>query len=151
MACYLRSSILILGIAALSACGSQENAAGNEGEPILDVGEMSAGDAAVPGTDYHATATVSCAFDGLEIEAGCDAGIVRGWGEDGSSLIEIAKPDGFTRAIFVEPDGTPFGADSAEADGSAGWDFTVTREGDLVTVAYGPESYSWPDAFVTGD
>ena len=76
---------------------------------------------------------------------------MSGWGDDGSSLVEITRPGGLKRAIFVGPDGEPFGADSAQADGSASWDFAVSREGDMVTVELGPERYSWTDAFVTGD
>lgn len=106
-------------------------------------------DALVPGTDYHATAQVPCGFDGAEATNNCPAGVKRNWGEDGTTLVEISKPDGFKRAIYFRGT-TPYGADSAEADGSAGWDFEVSRRGDQSVIEYGPETYVIVDAFVTG-
>ena len=109
----------------------------------------SSSDALVEGTDYNATTRLRCGFDGAAPTGLCEAGVKRQWGEDGTTLVEIRKPDGFTRAIFVR--GTePYGADSAEADGSAGWDFETTREGDEVTVRFGPETYVLVDAFLEG-
>jgi hypothetical protein len=106
-------------------------------------------DALVPGTDYNATAPVSCGFDGAEPTGSCPAGVKRNWGEDGTTLVEITKPDGRKRAIFFRGT-TPYGADSAEADGSAGWTFEVTRRDDQNLIKYGPESYVIIDAFVVG-
>jgi len=106
-------------------------------------------DALVPGTNYNATTILSCGFNGGPPTQDCNAGIVRNWGEDGTHLIEIQKPDGRTRAIFLN--GTePYGADSAQADGSAGWDFETSRDGDRVTINFGPETYVIVDAMVTG-
>ncbi len=100
-------------------------------------------DALVPGTDYHATAIISCG------ENDCNAGVIRGWGEDGTTLVEVTKPDGRKRAIFFRGT-TPYGADSAQADGSAGWDFKVDRNIDESIITFGPESYVIPDALVVG-
>ncbi len=106
-------------------------------------------DAKVAGTDYNATTILKCGFNGAAPTQSCNAGVKRNWGEDGSHLVEVSKPDGRKRAIFFN--GTePFGADSAEADGSAGWDFTSTRDGDQVTIWYGPETYVIVDALFTG-
>lgn len=107
------------------------------------------GDALVPGTEYNATAMVSCGFDGADPEQSCNAGVIRNWGEDGTHLVEVEKPDGFKRAIFFNGT-TPYGADSAEADGSAGWDFETVTEGDRIFINYGPESYIIVDALITG-
>ncbi|WP_343343753.1 hypothetical protein WJT74_08675 [Sphingomicrobium sp. XHP0239] len=107
------------------------------------------GDALVEGTDYNATAPIQCGFDGAAPSRSCDAGVKRNWGEDGTTLVEVTKPDGRTRAIFFRGT-TPYGADSAQSDGSAGWDFDVTRDGDQVTVRYGPETYVIVDALVEG-
>jgi len=107
------------------------------------------GDALVPGTDYHATAQIPCGFAGAEPARNCPAGVKRNWGEDGTTLVEVSKPDGFKRAIFFRGT-TPYGADSAESDGSAGWDFKVTRRGDQSVISYGPETYVIVDAFVEG-
>ncbi|MBH5321179.1 hypothetical protein I5L03_01110 [Erythrobacter sp. JGD-13] len=107
------------------------------------------GDALVDGTEYNATTILDCGFDGAEPTQRCDAGVVRNWMEDGSHLVEVQKPDGFKRALFFDGT-TPVGADSAEADGSAGWDFDYTRDGDRVTIQYGPETYVIVDALITG-
>lgn len=106
-------------------------------------------DALVAGTDYNAMAQVKCGFDNAKPTQSCDAGVKRKWGDDGTTLIEIQKPDGRKRAIFFR--GTePYGADSAQADGSAGWDLKSTRDGDQVTIRFGPETYVIVDAFVEG-
>ncbi|QKG70203.1 hypothetical protein [Erythrobacter mangrovi] len=106
-------------------------------------------DALVPGTDYNATAQIRCGFKNAKPSQSCDAGVKRKWGEDGTTLVEVQKPDGFKRAIFFK--GTePYGADSAQSDGSAGWTFTSTRSGDEVTIRFGPETYVIVDAFVEG-
>ena len=106
-------------------------------------------DALVPGTEYHATAEVPCGFDGAEPTTNCPAGVKRNWGEDGTTLVEVTKPDGRKRAIFFRGT-TPYGADSAEADGSAGWSFEVSRRDDQSMIKYGPETYVIVDAFVVG-
>lgn len=106
-------------------------------------------DAPVPGTDYHATAEVPCGFGGAEPTSNCPAGVKRNWGEDGTTLVEVTKPDGRKRAIFFRGT-TPYGADSAEADGSAGWSFEVSRRDDQSVIKYGPETYIIVDAFVVG-
>lgn len=118
--------------------------------PPPDAAPAAGGDALVPGTEYNATTILSCGFDGAPPTQKCDAGIKRNWGETpGEHLIEVTKPDGRKRAIFLR--GTePYGADSAQSDGSAGWDFKTTRNGDQVTISYGPETYVIVDAMVTG-
>ncbi len=74
----------------------------------------------------------------------------REWGADGTTLVEVTKPDGAHRAIFFR-DGEAFGADGTQADGSADWRFSVTRDGrDNSVIAFGPERYVIPDAFVVG-
>ena len=106
-------------------------------------------DALVPGTDYHATTLVRCGFGGAEPAADCPAGVKRNWGEDGTTLVEVEKPDGFKRALFFRGT-TAYGADSAQADGSAGWSFEVSRRDDQSVIKYGPETYVIVDAFVVG-
>jgi hypothetical protein len=106
-------------------------------------------DALVPGTDYHATTEVPCGFGGADPTGRCFAGVKRKWGEDGTTLVEITKPDGSKRAIYFRGT-TPYGADSAEADGSAGWKFEVSRRDDESVIKYGPETYIVIDALVVG-
>jgi hypothetical protein len=107
------------------------------------------GDALVPGTDYNATAPVRCGFDGADPTGSCEAGVKRRWGDDGTTLVEITKPDGSKRAIFFRGT-TAYGADSAQADGSAAWDFKVSRSGDESVIRFGPETYVIIDALVVG-
>ena len=115
-------------------------------------GPMAGGedDAMVAGTEYNATTILDCGFDGNPPTQSCNAGVKRNWSEEpGEHLVEVSKPDGRKRAIFFR--GTePYGADSAQADGSAGWDFETSRDGDRVTISYGPETYVVVDALITG-
>ncbi|PLW69522.1 hypothetical protein C0039_07500 [Pseudohalioglobus lutimaris] len=106
-------------------------------------------DALVPGTRYHATAQLPCSIDGEIAGQRCPAGVIRNWSEDGTTLVEVSKPDGMRRALFFQGN-RAIGADSAEADGSAGWDFKVTRDGDTSVIRFGPETYVIADAFVVG-
>ena len=64
-------------------------------------------------------------------------------------LVEVMKPDGRKRAIFFRGT-TAYGADSAQADGSASWTFKATRRSYETVISYGPESYVIPDALVIG-
>lgn len=106
-------------------------------------------DALVAGTEFNATASIPCATDGTTNRAACDAGVKRQWGDDGTTLVEVTKPDGSKRAIFFR--GTEaFSADSAQADGSAGWDFRSERMNDQSVITFGPENYVVPDALVVG-
>ena len=106
-------------------------------------------DVLVPGTEYSATTILDCGFGGKPPTQDCNAGIKRNWGEDGTSLVEVMKPDGTKRAIFIKGL-EPYGADSAQSDGSAGWAFSTSRKGDQVTVKFGPETYVIVDAMVEG-
>ena len=117
---------------------------------MVENGPAAAGnDALVAGTEYNATTTLPCDFGGAAPTQTCEAGAKRNWGEDGTNLVEVTKPDGRKRAIFFN--GTePYSADSAQSDGSAGWDFETQRDGDRVTITYGPETYVVVDALITG-
>ncbi|EDL47743.1 hypothetical protein [Erythrobacter sp. SD-21] len=112
-------------------------------------GPMSSSDAMVAGTDYNATAPINCGFGGSPPNQSCNAGVKRNWGEDGTNLVEVTKPDGRKRAIFFNGT-TLYGADGAQADGSAGWDLKHTRDGDRVTITFGPETYVIVDALIEG-
>jgi hypothetical protein len=115
----------------------------NAGMPAAD------GDAKVAGTDYNATAELPCSFDGGDTLQRCKAGVKRKWGEDGTTLVEVTKPDGRMRALFFK--GTQAtSADSAQADGSAAYAFNAERMDDETRISFGPERYVVPDAFVVG-
>ncbi|MCM8557617.1 hypothetical protein [Sphingomicrobium sediminis] len=134
------------GVRLVSVPTGDANAGMGEGGPPM-VEEMP--DLPDPETGYNATAMVPCGFGGAAPTSNCDAGVKRNWGDDGTTLVEVTKPDGRKRAIFFRGT-TPYGADGAQADGSAGWDFEVSRDGDQVTINYGPETYIVVDAFVEG-
>ncbi len=123
--------------------------AGGSPPPEPQSNEVGPDDALVAGTDYNATTELPCGFDGNDPESRCPAGVKRQWGEDATTLVEISKPDGSKRAIFFR-DGTATAADSAQSDGSAGWDFAVARDGDTSIVRFGPETYVIADALVEG-
>lgn len=107
-------------------------------------------DAKVAGTDYNATTTVPCSVSGGAPSLQCDAGVKRKWDENGGALVEVTKPDGRKRGLFFDAKGKATGADSAQSDGSAGWTFKATRQGDDTLIEYGPERYRIPDALVLG-
>lgn len=110
----------------------------------------SQGDAKVEGTDYNATAEIPCAVDGGETKLRCKAGVKRKWGDDGSTIVTVTRPDGSSRSLFFK-DGKAISADGAEADGSAAYAFKAERVGDDTRISFGPERYVVPDAFVLGD
>jgi hypothetical protein len=127
-----------------------------EGVTVVSVpmGDANAGmvmsdDAHVEGSDFNATAELPCATDGSEPKLRCKAGVKRKWGEDGTTIVVVTRPDGRTRSLyFRETEAT--GADSAEADGSAAYAFKAIRSGDETRISFGPERYVVPDAFVVG-
>lgn len=137
------------GVTLVSVPNDRASREENGPPPPPDPATAADADAKVAGTDYNATADIPCGLGGAAPNASCSAGVKRNWGDDGTTLVEVKKPDGRTRAIFVRGT-TPFSADSAQSDGSAGWDFKIERSGDRVTVRYGPETYVLVDAFLEG-
>jgi hypothetical protein len=128
-----------------------------EGVTVVSVptGDANAGmvmtdDARVDGSDFNATAELPCATNGAEPKLRCKAGVKRKWGEDGTTIVEVTRPDGGTRSLFFR--GTEaFSASSSEADGSAAYAFKTERVGDESRISFGPERYVVPDVFVVGD
>lgn len=115
----------------------------------IPVKQQNSADALVPGTDFNATARIACAIGEGAPTVGCRAGVKRKWGEDGTTLVEVTRPDGGRRAIFFHGRDA-YSADGTEADGSAGWPFEANRNGDETVITFGPEQYVIPDALVFG-
>jgi hypothetical protein len=157
----MRTSIT-LGLAGgcallLSACGGSA-----EGEPTAPPADTasaapapaagdgdSQGDALVPGTNYNATAQISCAGYKGAAAGMCDAGVIRG-GETGTTL-EVMLADGTKRIIFFNPDGSFLSFSTAEADGTAAMAISSEKKGDVTIAKLGTETYEIPEVLVIGD
>jgi hypothetical protein len=105
-------------------------------------------DALVPGTDYQATSSIPCGAAGT-FNASCKAGVKRKMGPDGTTFVEVTRPNGMTRILYFQG-AKATGADSSEADGSSTYSFKATRDADDTLIEYGPERYRIPDALVVG-
>jgi hypothetical protein len=106
--------------------------------------------AIVPGTDFNAIGTVRCAIGEQASEAECEVGVKRRWTTEGNTLVEVTKPDGSRRAIFFDGKDA-YGAETAQADGSAAWPFAARRSSGGSVITFGPERYVIPDALVLGE
>ncbi|AZG45223.1 hypothetical protein [Gordonia insulae] len=118
-----------------------------DGITIVSVptGDANAG---LPSASAQTTKGVVCSTTGTPPTADCAAKVTRDWGDDKkSTLVEVTKPDGSSRALFFHGT-TPYGADSSQADGSAAYDFVVTRQGGASVITFGPERYVVPDSLV---
>jgi hypothetical protein len=129
--------------ATLAGCLSAADAARLGGRVVATVDGVTLvsvpADAATPGDG-----------DGKGAAAGmCDAGAVRG--TETGTYVEVALPDGRTRTIFFNSDGSFLSFSTAEADGTAAMAIGSSREGDTTIATLGTERYEIPDAFVIGD
>jgi hypothetical protein len=142
---------------ALTACGQGTK----EAEPVTDPAATatameaapgdgdSQGDALVAGTNYNATAQISCAGYKGAAAGMCDAGVIRG-GETGTT-VEVTLADGTKRAIFFNPDGSFLSFSTAEADGTAAMAISSEKKGDVTIAKLGTETYEIPEVLVIGD
>jgi len=141
----------LLGIVLTACTPAAEQSADAPASPApASSGPASSGDTLVPGTQYHAVASIPCLIGGAAVSQGCRAGVKRNWSDDGGALIEITLPGGGQRALFTDALANVIGADSNQADGSAGWTMVIDRTGDTSVVDFGPEHYEIPDALVLG-
>jgi hypothetical protein len=156
---WLDDSAVLVGcptVEAAAALGGK-TVATVEGVTVVSVptgdanqGMVMTDDARVDGSDFNATAELPCATDGSATTLRCKAGVKRKWGEDGTTIVEVTRPDGGTRSLYFR--GTEaFSASSSEADGSAAYAFKAERVGDETRISFGPERYVVPDVFVIGD
>jgi hypothetical protein len=147
--------------AALVGCPTREDADNLGGEFLKTIDGVylvsvpnsgatpGSGDALVAGTNYNATAQVSCSGYKGAARGKCDAGVIRG-GETGTT-VEIMLSDGAKRAIFFNPDGSFLSFSTAEADGTAAMAISAEKKGDVTIAKLGTETYEIPDVFVLGD
>ncbi len=103
-----------------------------------------AGDAKVPGTNYHATGDIPCSMGAGQPSGSCPFGVSREG--SGNGMVTVTKPDGRKRVIFFEK-GRATGYDSSQADPG---EFRSSHEGDLTTVRIGNERYEIADALING-
>ncbi|MFN3863204.1 MAG: hypothetical protein ACK4RT_02865 [Erythrobacter sp.] len=108
----------------------------------------SQGDAKVAGTNYNATAQISCAGYKGAAAGTCDAGVIRN-GADGVT-VEVTLADGTKRTIFFNADGSFLSFSTAEADGTAAMPISSEKKGDVTIAKLGTETYEIPEAFVLG-
>ena len=99
-------------------------------------------DALVPGTPFHASATLACTPPFEMKPQQCDAFVIRR-GFDGTATVEARGANGLRRRIlFVK--GEPTASD-------AGDPMSFARDGDTTIVKIAPdERYAIPDAFIRG-
>ncbi|WP_086618771.1 hypothetical protein [Erythrobacter tepidarius] len=140
----------------LAACGGADPQApaATDAAPVEQAAAVpgdgdSQGDAKVAGTNYNATAQISCAGYKGAAAGMCDAGVIRN-GADGTT-VEVTLPDATKRAIFFNPDGSFLSFSTAEADGTAAMAISSEKKGDVTIARLGTETYEIPDAFVLGD
>lgn len=139
----------------LSACGKEPAASADSPAASNEISEVAeqvdeADDAKVAGTTYNATAQVPCGGYRKHADGMCEAGVVRN--KDKTATVTVTYPGGAdSRTIFFDATGKPFGADLAEADGSAQYKLETKRKApDVTVITIGPEHYEINDAFVMG-
>ena len=99
-------------------------------------------DAILPGTPFHASASINCVpFLSSELQK-CEAFVIRR-GFDGTGTVEIRPASGLKRSILFVA-GKPISADAQDP-------MTFTHKGDLTIINFGKEErYEIPDALVFG-
>ncbi len=113
---------------------------GVSGLPLVPL--KAAQDALIPGTPFHASASIPC-FSSIGPKVGsCEAFVIRR-GFDGTATVEVRWPGGLRRHIlFVK--GRPVAADLPEA-------VTLQRKGDVSIVSLGSlERFEIPDTLLSG-
>lgn len=98
-------------------------------------------DAVIPGTNFHASATIVCnGFINDNVKE-CEAFVIRR-GFDGTATVEIRSSNFKRRILFVK--GNPIASDSPDK-------LSVVKKGDLNIISLGDlEKFEIPDVLVTG-
>lgn len=113
-----------------------------EEEPEGPVGPM-------PDIAYEKIGSIYCEGRGYGGSTRCQAGVREG-SAGGSAMVDILFPNGNRRTLMFDG-GQLVGADSNEADGSAGWDLSVRRQNGRQYVSHGPERFILLDNFLGVD
>ena len=113
---------------------------GVTGKPLAPL--PAAKDALLPGTRFHASATVACTPPFESKPQQCETFVIRR-GFDGTASVEVRSANGLKRQIlFVK--GEPAASDAMDP-------MTFARDGDTTIVKIAPEErYAIPDALIRG-
>ena len=113
---------------------------GLTGKPLAPL--TAAEDALVPGTRFHAAASVTCTTMIDPRPQPCEAFVVRR-GRDGTGTVEVRGRDGYKRRILFVA-GKPVSSDATDP-------LVATRKGDVTIVTFGTdERFEIPDALIVG-
>lgn len=96
----------------------------------------------------NAITSVECGMNG-QLTTSCPISVRSDPSGVDNWFVTITRPNGLPRAIYFS-ENEPWGGDGAEADGSAGFEFSYSRQGLASYVSFGPERYLIPDAAIPG-
>lgn len=137
---YMVTVYLMRATARRGSASNYTLSAAVSGQPLAAVSNTK--DALVPGTQFHATATVSCKTSFDPSLTRCAAGVIRR-GLDGTATVEVQMHQGVRRVLFVK--GKLVASDSAQQ-------INTTRNDDSIKVRVGDdESFEFADVFLKGD
>jgi hypothetical protein len=113
---------------------------GLAGKPLKPI--PASRDALIPGTSYHASATIRCVPFLKAAPESCEAFVTRYVGDQAATVEARSATGPLRRILFIK--GTPVASDAPDP-------MSAVREGDLSTVKFGAdERYEIPDALITG-
>lgn len=98
--------------------------------------------------DYGAVDSVECGMNG-SITTTCPVSVRSDPSGPENWFVTVTRPNGLPRAIFYS-ENNAWGADGAEADGSAAFQFESRRDGSRTIISFGPERYIIPDSVIPG-
>ena len=109
------------------------------GTPLVP--RAASADALVPGTPFHAKASIPCLIEVDAARTRCNAAVIR-HSQDGSATLEVRWATGVRHVLFVQ--GKPTAWDSAQ-------DGAFTHAGDRTILRLGTsETFEIPDALIRG-
>lgn len=109
--------------------------------------EPDAPEGPMPEVAYERLGSIYCEGRGYGGSTRCQAGVRADAGSGDSLMVDVLFPNGNRRTLMFEGS-LLIGADSNEADGSAGWDLSVRRQNGRQYVSHGPERFILLDDFL---